>query len=130
MTMDGTKTGVCICGERGEVVILNGVAYCPAHAAEASRYDEAEHPDPEAATYRIEVITDFLKVPEDRLAACLNDFYDFLTMARRIIERAEIAGRTIGVDLTAQIDPFEWTDDGRRKRKIEIRGGDQKGGAA
>jgi hypothetical protein len=132
MTKDGTKSGVCErCGHRtGDGAVIDGLLACPDCAAEISRFDESEHGDPEAATYQIETVADFLRVPEDRIADCLAEFADYLTMARGIIEQAEIAGEVVGVPVTAQIDPFKWVDDGRQKRRIEIMGGDPKGGAA
>ena len=119
MTMDNIKTGVCACREKGE---LDRKGQCPECAAQAYEADEdVKQAAREAATYQIETVADFLRVPEDRIADCLAEFADYLSMARGIIEQADIAGELIGAVVAAKIDPFEWTDDGRRKRQIEIR---------
>ena len=66
-----------------------------------------------APRYEIEKVQDFLKVPEDRLDACLAEFRDYLEIVRSLSELAKITGELLGAkqtDTTAGC--LNWCDDG------------------
>ena len=81
----------------------------------------SEHP-----TYRIEKLADFLAVPPDRLAACLEEFIDWCEVYRN----TEALLRTLATDHPADkpivaMEAFLWIDDGARN--ITMRLSDDKG---
>jgi hypothetical protein len=74
----------------------------------------------EPNTYRIETVSDFLKVPPERQHGCLEEFADFLDTARCVAEMLSIVGDVVGVDPQTQIGAFVWIDDGKRDRTVTI----------
>lgn len=68
-------------------------------------------------TYRIERVTDFLKVPHGRLPMCLEEFADYLGLACDLIKLTDAVS---GGTATAEIGPFIWVDDGKRNKTITI----------
>ena len=76
----------------------------------------SEHPE-----YRIASIADFLKVPEDRLTACLEEFEDWVC----ILRATDALIRTLAPDhptdsplVTEQ--SFTWVDDGARNITMRL----------
>lgn len=69
----------------------------------------------EAQSYEIRTLDDFLKVPDDRLDACLAEFADAIRIQRRIqstfdsIGAVEIFGKS-----------FTWIDDGKNNMSITV----------
>ena len=61
--------------------------------------------------YKIETIEDFLKVPEDRLNDCLEDFKTFIEMIRFMKEVGN------GVEM---INHFVWIDDNKKDHNMNI----------
>lgn len=80
--------------------------------------NEKPVPSEDEPQYRIETVQDFLKVPEDRLPTCLEEFADFLEVIRAIDTMAGLVGaKEGGVNYGA----FTWVDDGKRGcRNINI----------
>lgn len=71
--------------------------------------------------YRIEHVSDFLKVPLDRQAACLEEFDDFLETMRAIQDLVAVAGQAVGIPNAGCIaDAFIWADDGKKNRTIRL----------
>lgn len=76
-----------------------------------------------ATEYRIERVSDFLLVPEDRLADCLKEFATCLEIARpavallREVER-EMEGRAPVIEWPLRA--FTWIDDGAHDITIGI----------
>ena len=67
--------------------------------------------------YRIEKLSDFLSVPEDRLSTCLSEFQDALeTMHTLTVMTQTIDSRTPPVTM----DQWTWIDDGRKDRNIRL----------
>ena len=62
--------------------------------------------------YEIRTLTDFAKVPPERLAQCLSEFAGWVNMAREVAEAQELlrdlTGDPEGVLL---MDCFHWIDD-------------------
>jgi len=72
-------------------------------------------------TYRLESIGDFLKVPKDRLAACLSEFRDFLDVTRDVIGLADTLGEITGSGYVgARVGAFTWIDDGKKEQTIRV----------
>ena len=69
----------------------------------------------EPKSYRIATLDDFLAVPEDRLAACLEEFADWCEVSRRTeaVLRTLVPDHPADKPLLAAL-AFEWTDDGAR----------------
>jgi hypothetical protein len=53
--------------------------------------------DGSGIVYEINSVSDFLKIPEDRVEACLEEFCDFIEMGREIENIAKVAAELIGV---------------------------------
>jgi hypothetical protein len=67
-----------------------------------------------AAEYDIRCLADFVKIPPDRLCACLTDFVTWLALVRRADDTEEIAKGLLGEGaVTLARDHFTWVDDGR-----------------
>jgi hypothetical protein len=64
--------------------------------------------------YEIKTISDFLKVPGDRLDACLEEFKTGLAMARLI----EIM--SAGKEHPAPLERFVWIDDEKRNVTVNL----------
>lgn len=61
--------------------------------------------------YKIETISDFLKVPEDKRAACLDDFTEWMSM----VDNADLhvkLNSLAGVECSIGQKSFIWVDDG------------------
>jgi hypothetical protein len=72
-------------------------------------------------TYQIAALSDFRKVPEDRLAACLTEFADWLEITRR----ADALLRSLAPDHPADQpiladELFVWIDDGARNVDMRL----------
>ena len=65
----------------------------------------------EFKTYTIATVQDFLRVPENRLDACLEEFRDWMNDVYEFHRRGGIA---------LVVAAFEWTDDGIPKGRIEL----------
>ena len=74
----------------------------------------------EKPEYRIERVSDFFKVPLDRLDACLSEFKEFIDTGAAVKEMCAIAGEIAGVDPECEITAFVWRDDGERKATITL----------
>ena len=70
--------------------------------------------------YRIEKVADFLKVPEDRLASCLEEFADFLQMSRDMLGITKSLADIIGVEDASKIGAYTWIDDGKKDKSIRM----------
>ena len=68
-----------------------------------------------ANEYIITTLTDFLNVPEDRLASCLADFPEFLKMLRMKsqIEKSSEDYFAIPAGSVQLAEHFHWVDDGK-----------------
>lgn len=85
---------------------------------------------PNAPTYTITTVADFLLVPEDRIGECLREFGLMLEMARAMKrltesiadEMAKESGATHSPgDIRFQLVPyFEWIDDGLGTATVRI----------
>ncbi len=72
-------------------------------------------------TYRIEKILDFLKVPEDRLPICLEEFATFLGVARANIALTDMLAKSLTMENTTTIQAYTWIDDGKQNITINIK---------
>jgi hypothetical protein len=63
--------------------------------------------------YTIEHVSDFLKVPEDRLDACLSDFKEALSCSRLFQATTLLFGEP-------PLEKFTWIDDGKTDATIDI----------
>ncbi len=72
--------------------------------------------------YEIKEVADFLKVPEDRLDDCIDEFKECLKTTRE--SRATLKTLADIVDQDADVITkfcgFIWVDDGKTKQTIEI----------
>jgi hypothetical protein len=82
--------------------------------AQCRRCEQASRVDMESPEYLIASIDDFLQVPQDRLAACLIEFHDYLAALRTEREAACQAADADDVETNG----FVWRDDGARRRVI------------
>ena len=77
---------------------------------------DQQHPQ-----YTIQTVGDFLKVPEDRLDACLEEFKTFLEQGRAFMEMANALAGILGADkLKNAVKGFVWIDDGEKNVTIRI----------
>ena len=77
---------------------------------------DQQHPQ-----YTIQTVGDFLKVPEDRLDACLEEFKTFLDQSRAFMEMANALAGIMGADkLKNAVKGFVWIDDGEKNVTIRI----------
>jgi hypothetical protein len=64
--------------------------------------------------YKIEAIADFLVIPDEKLASCLEDFAAWIRVSRRAADYEKVLGDML--DAKGQIkmimDGFTWRDDG------------------
>lgn len=74
-----------------------------------------------APTYNIARVSDFLNVPADRIDACLEEFGEFLEMARGMGDLARIMGEVTGEDGACKVEAFVWIDDGKRGGTLTIK---------
>ena len=65
--------------------------------------------------YKIDKITDFLEVPEDRIDDCLAEFATFLEFLRAILVFAKLGAETqgMGQDELYKLMGFTWVDNGK-----------------
>jgi hypothetical protein len=64
--------------------------------------------------YEIKTVADFLKVPANRVEACLTDFRDWLTLGHNARAMANIVEQAFEVPdgtMTMQFTRFMWIDD-------------------
>lgn len=73
-----------------------------------------------APRYEIERVSDFLKVPQDRIADCLAEFKEFLGLAHEMQDVTKAVGEVVGADGSCEIGPFTWIDDGKKTRSVTI----------
>jgi len=71
--------------------------------------------------YRIEKILDFLKVPENRLPICLEEFATFLGVARANIALTDMLAKSLNMENTTTIQAYTWIDDGKQNMTITIK---------
>lgn len=65
--------------------------------------------------YHINSLSDFLKIPHEKQAECLEDFATWLDMCRRKDElRAALEKEFPGAGAELNVDGFVWIDDGKR----------------
>lgn len=77
--------------------------------------------DPQHPQYTIQTVGDFLKVPEDRLDACLEEFKTFLEQGHAFMEMANALAGILGADkLKNAVKGFVWIDDGEKNVTIRI----------
>ena len=80
---------------------------------------DQQHPQ-----YTIQTVGDFLKVPEDRLDACLEEFKTFLEQGRAFMAFMEMANALAGImgadKLKNAVKGFVWIDDGEKNVTIRI----------
>lgn len=75
----------------------------------------------ETPVYNITAVTDFLSVPEDRLADCLHEFAIWLRMRRDMAAMPKAISDLLGgkIAVTPQnADVFGWIDDGKNECTI------------
>ena len=71
--------------------------------------------------YTIKEVGDFLKVPKDRLDACLEEFTTFLQVSRSFMEMANAMADLLGADKSQNVlESFVWIDDGERNATIHM----------
>ncbi|TCB79375.1 hypothetical protein E0H89_03740 [Acinetobacter sp. ANC 3781] len=64
--------------------------------------------------YKIESIGDFLKIPSDRIHACLNEMANHMSEFKAGLE-------VLGIEPTgAEIKTFTWEDDGKNDLNITL----------
>ena len=70
--------------------------------------------DNEIKTYEINTIADFLKVPAERQADCLQEFASFLAFVR--------LAQTVGTAFNSPIEngAFVWVDDGKTNIGVRL----------
>lgn len=73
-----------------------------------------EHP-----TYMVKTVNDFLQVPEDRRAMCLQEFTVWLAVA-------ENARRLLDGIQAKWPDTFTWVDDDLHTMELSVSAGDEK----
>ena len=71
--------------------------------------------------YEIYRVVDFLNVPEDRLKDCLDEFVDFLSIARPIVDLADAMSEVLGAKNSTEGTKFTWIDDGKKDRQVLIK---------
>jgi hypothetical protein len=71
--------------------------------------------------YQIEHVRDFLSVPEDRIDACLEEFKEYLGMARDMMSLVKTFGEVVGEEATGDVGAFVWIDDGKKDRTVTIK---------
>lgn len=77
--------------------------------------------DPQHPQYTIQTVGDFLKVPEDRLDACLEEFKTFLEQSRSFLTMADAMADLLGADKSQNaVQGFVWIDDGEKNVTIRI----------
>lgn len=77
--------------------------------------------DPQHPQYTIQTVGDFLKVPEDRLDACLEEFKTFLEQSRSFMEMANALAGTLEADKSKNVvQAYVWIDDGENNLEISI----------
>ncbi len=77
---------------------------------------DQQHPQ-----YTIQTVGDFLKVPEDRLDACLEEFKTFLEQSRSFMEIANVMADLVGADKSKNVvKGFVWIDDGEKNVTIRV----------
>jgi hypothetical protein len=91
---------------------------------------------PQPPRYQIANLQDFLKIPQDRLDACLEDFKDYLEMIRPLAATfkitklmAQAKGESLNTE-TVRYGPMIWIDDGEsyaQKARVEILDSDEGG---
>lgn len=64
--------------------------------------------------YRIETVSDFLKVPAERRAACLAEFTDWIELAEAMTDLTAACG------VESEAFRFEWIDDGKSERTVVV----------
>lgn len=69
--------------------------------------------------YEIIHVADFLKVPEDRLDACLKEFKTFVEISRAHSELIEAVTETLGIEAKSEVQSFTWVDDDEGKVTIQ-----------
>lgn len=62
--------------------------------------------------YQIETVADFLKVPTDRRAKCLEEFAEWIELAEALTDF------TAACNLETEPVRFDWIDDGKRKKTV------------
>ena len=77
--------------------------------------------DPQHPQYTIQTVGDFLKVPEDRLDACLEEFKTFLDQSRAFLAMADAMAGILGAEKNQNaVRGFIWIDDGEKNVTIRI----------
>ena len=77
--------------------------------------------DQQYPQYTIQTVGDFLKVPEDRLDACLEEFKTFLEQSRSFMKVADTLADLFGADKSQNaVKGFTWIDDGEKNVTIRI----------
>jgi len=70
----------------------------------------------EPTTYEIRTVADFLKVPEPRWAACLEEFLVCLACAAATADLLDAVGESLNATappFNGKLQVFRWTDDGQ-----------------
>ena len=88
--------------------------------------ESTEAPQSEAPRYEIRTIADFLKVPEDRLDACLDDFRASAHLMRPMADLVEAITEDYGegekpIGVTVEPQSFVWIDDGVKHITLAIK---------
>ena len=76
--------------------------------------------------YEIKHVADFLKVPEDRLDACLKEFKTFVELSRAHLKVVEAVAEELGINGRGEVQAFTWIDDGEGKVTIIMQPVDDK----
>ena len=71
----------------------------------------------EPAKYEIRSVNDFLKVPEDRIEDCLQEFHTALEMHRAMKGLVDMVA---GHDIDTTFPCFTWIDDGERNATLNM----------
>jgi hypothetical protein len=67
--------------------------------------------------YRIETISDVLKIPEDKIENFLVDLKTFFVMCKNV----EKMNSTFGVKIAEPATFFTWIDDGKNEANINVK---------
>lgn len=69
--------------------------------------------------YRIETVQDFLKLPAEKIDACLAEFSDALKHAKELEGRTQELAKMFGKSASGLVkfEGFTWIDDGKTEKQ-------------
>lgn len=76
---------------------------------------------PTGMSFVINSLSDFVRVPADRIDACLDEFKEALSIARGMKELADKANSAGLLKVSSLIDRMVWKDDGKRDKTVSVK---------